>query len=313
MEVTLYNQSNPLCIDNSKRSDFVACPMKYYWTYVRGMHSLKGSTALRYGVVWHAAMEAFYGAVRESGWKSTAIIEKAAAAVSPAWDKYSEKLTFWDDYRTKENLMLSLMQFIDHYAGDEGMLKVIAPETKFKLDMVATRPSERDVLPFFFTGKIDLEVRLNGRLWIIDHKTTGQSLSVQVPRLNKSPQFMGYEYAARRILHENPEGALIMMHYLLSRKKKDGTYGKLSIDFQRAAQIYSDDDLVDWRASLFETVKQIQHCAETNTWTKRFDNCYQYGQCKYAFLCDQHRPEGEEVIEDNFYIDVPWDVLSEED
>jgi len=283
--------------------------MKYYWPYIRGMHPINGSTALRYGVVWHKAMEAFYGAVKEFGWNSGTIIEKAMLAAKAEWESYSAKQTFWDDYRTLENLIISLLAFIDHFAGDEGMIEIIEPETKFKILMPATDVVEE----FYFTGKIDLELLLNGRFWLNDHKTTGAALSRQTQLLNRSPQFMGYSYAAERVMEQKPDGALVTFHHLSAYKsKKTGLYGKPKIDFARIPQVYSQEDIDDWKDSFYDTVKQIQWCTERNHWPKRFDSCYQYGLCQYAFLCDQHRKEGEEVLEDHFYVDVPWDVLSED-
>lgn len=312
MEVQLFNQDSPLRIDNSKKIFFNTCPKKYYWTYIRGMHSVKGSTPLRYGVVWHAAMEAFYGAVKESGWKSTDIIEKAVLAAKKEWEEYTGDLLFYDDYRTMENLMLSLVQFINHYAGDEGMIEIINPETKFKLEMTPEVENERGIALFFFTGKIDLEVMLNSRLWIIDHKTTGQALSIQAKRLQKSQQFMGYDYATKRKSGEKPDGALIMLHHLSAYKsKKTLTYGKPKILFDRIPLVFNEFDIMDWRASFMDTVRRIQWCTERNFWPKQHDNCFQYGLCQYSFLCDQHRKEGEEVLEDHFYVDTPWDVLED--
>ena len=123
---------------------------------------------------------------------------------------------------------------------------------------------------------------------------------------------MGYDYAARQVLQKIPEGALIMLHHLSAYKsKKTLTYGNPKIAFDRIPLVYSEYDIQDWRASFMDTVKQIQWCTERNFWTKKRDNCYQYGLCQYSFLCDQHRKEGEEVLEDHFYVDVPWDVLEE--
>ena len=57
-----------LKIDNTKRKTYVSCPRKYYFEYILGLKTEKGSTPLRYGIVWHAIMEAFYGKIKELGW-----------------------------------------------------------------------------------------------------------------------------------------------------------------------------------------------------------------------------------------------------
>ena len=54
-------------LDNSKRSQFVTCPRKYYYSYIRNLRPSQGSTALRYGIVYHAGKDAFYNYIKEKG------------------------------------------------------------------------------------------------------------------------------------------------------------------------------------------------------------------------------------------------------
>ena len=114
------------------------------------------------------------------------------------------------------------------------MLKVINTEEPFKIVMQPESEEEEKLFsnlkPFHFTGKIDMEIELNGMLWINEHKTTGQPLDQQVARLNRSAQVMGYHYAKGKMLRgeRTPTGVLMTVHHLSCRKStakgNEGSY-----------------------------------------------------------------------------------------
>ncbi len=305
-------ENEPLRIDNSKRSSFVACPRKYYYQYVRHLESVKGSSALRYGTCWHEGMDKFYTHIKDNGWKDLpGAMVAGVKGIQTSWEEESGKKEYWEDYRTINNCIQSFIQYIDHFNSDEGMLKVIQPEAAFRIKL---EPQEKrnGLKPFYFTGKIDGVIELNGAPWQQEHKTTGQALSMQVKRLNRIPQIIGYTWAGKHLLGGIiPEGTLVTVHHLLSRKKKDGTYGKLNIDFQRVPQIFSEDDLNNWLESLLYTAGHMQVAHETNCFPMQFGSCYDYGACTFSFLCEQGRELGDEVIGGLFREREPWDPTSE--
>lgn len=306
--------SQPLELDNTKRSQFITCDRRYYWQYIRNLRPLQGSTALRYGITWHSMIEAFYSHIKEHGWQHDGkAIEAAIAAAKASWEEISSKQSFYDDYRTLENCIQALLSYIGHFNYDEGMLKVVKTERPFKLSMKLSA-SEEQAFPLvaqkglLFAGRIDAEVLLNGRLWQLEQKTTGQALSVQKARLHRSSQLIGYTYAGQRLSKEAeaPDGTLMVLHHLSAYKsKKTGEYGNPKIDFERIPQIYTDGDLQSWRLSFLDTADRILRNEERNVWPMQYDNCYQYGRCSFAALCEQNQPLGEEIL-DGFYEDEPW-------
>lgn len=303
-------------LDHTKRSTFDACPRKYQNNYLRYIIPVKGSTALRYGIVWHAAMEGFYSHIHQNGWTRDGLaIERAVQHAQREWIKVTEGRDWIDDYRTLENLLKSLITYVDHFAHDEGLMEILESEKVFMIKMEPTI-QETDqfpgILPWWFTGRCDLEVRLSGRNWLNEFKSTGQSLHIQAARLHRSPQIIGYNYAANRILKEIPEGSLITLHHLSAYKsKKTGLYGNAKIDFKRVPQVFFEGDLLNWRHHMFRAALALQLCVEADYFPMNLDSCYTYGACSYLTLCEQGRPVGEEVL-DNFFIDPnPWDVTTE--
>ena len=260
-------------------------------------------------------MDAFYNYIKENGWSHDGkAVEAALAAVKTSWEEESSKQTYYDDYRTMENYVQSLMAYISHFNYDEGMLVVVKTERPFKLKMELS-PEEEGNFPLLskeglaFTGKIDAEVLLNGRLWQLEHKTTGQALSIQKKRLHRSPQLIGYAYAGLRLNPEDPpEGGLVVLHHLSAYKSKvTGEYGKTKIQFERIPQMFTDGDFKAWRLSFLNTAERILRSEERNLWPVQLDNCYQYGRCSFAPLCEQNAELGQEILE-GFHETEPWEV-----
>lgn len=305
-----------IILDNTKRATFRNCKRKYYWNDVEGLKPDTGSTALRYGSTWHAFMEGYYTYIANSGWDQKELgISHAMEYGKAKWDKESAKQTFYPDYRTFEACAQAFLQYISFYAQDEQFIKVIATERKFECPILLETEEEKrlygDLPPITFTGRLDLQLEMNGAKWLTDFKTTGQPLSIQASRLNKSTQLMGYTFAGRRVLDFSPDGCLVSMHYLSSRKsQKTGEYGSLSIDFVRVPQIYNDGDLREWRKSFLDTTRELCYSYDHSYWPVNFDSCYQFGACAFTKLCDQNRPL-DEVNTDGYHVNF-WDVLDED-
>ena len=311
-----YPFQDPLKLDNSKRETFRQCERKYFYTYVMGYKKVIGSTPLRYGIAWHKVMEHFYKHIAENGWtRDGKAIEAGVLAGQAEWDKVTAKQEFYDDYRTLPNLLRSFMQYVDHFAADEGFMEVISPEKTYALPMEIT-PEEKKLFPhlkdFIFTGKEDLLVKLNQQPWCMDHKSTGQALSIQKSRLHRRAQYMGYTYAQKRTSGVMPEGLLVVLHYLSAYKsKKTLTYGTPKIDFERVPQVFDEGDLRNWKLSFFTTAERLMIEMERGIWAMNHDSCYIYGRCSFCGLCEQNKPLMEENI-DGFFQDKPWDVTEED-
>ena len=311
-------------LDNTKRSSFRKCPRKYYYQYILNLKTFFGSTALRYGLTWHAGMEAFYQDIMDRGWtRDGKAFEKGVQAMQDEWKSASSKENFYDDYRTLENCINSFLLYMNHYAGDEGSLVVTGTEQPFKVHMEIENEEESKFFPglkpFHFTGKIDLEVELSGRTWIKEHKTTGQALDTQEKRLHRSAQVMGYMYSIIRrngTRKDAPDGALISIHHLSATKSRkvgnEGNYGAPRIDFRRVPQIFSDNDLVQWRRSFMSTALDIQLEVERNLWPMSHDNCFDYGSCPFLQMCEQNQSvEHLHIDTSKYYIGEPWEVAKD--
>lgn len=295
-----------LDLDNTKRTAFVTCPRKYYWAYVRNLAPFIGSTALRYGSAWHAMMEELYRSVLQEGWKDLGhYIPQVMAAAKAKWDKESLNFTFYDDYRSLENLGTSFLLWKDTFSNDPTFLEVVQLERRFEIPL----PSFEDSI--VFTGRIDMDVKLSGIPYMFEHKTTGTAVTMAASRLHRSPQMLGYTWAEKQ-QGIDMEGALVCIHHISARKNKDGVYGKPTIAFHRSPQLYTKHDLDDWLDSFKYTAEKVLEAREKNRFPMHHDNCYQFGACKYTGLCEQDHIRDLEEVNTSDFVTYKWDVREEE-
>lgn len=289
-------------IDHSSASTFRACPRKYFLNYVRNIAPRHGSTALRYGTCWHAALEEFYRTMQANGWtKVEEAISNGIVAASKAWDKEGELFDFYDDYRTMENLAQSMVLYADNFFYD-AELEVIELENEFEIEIGDET---------LFTGRVDMILRMSGALWPVEHKSTSQSLSLQQSRLHRSAQMIGYYYAAKRQYDEHVGGILVNMHQLTaSKSKKTEKYGKPRIDFSRVPQVYTMQDISNWLTMMQETAHRIRLAKENELFPMNFDACYNYGRCPYTSLCEAPEESQESLIAQQYIETEPWGPIS---
>jgi len=301
-----------LRIDNTRRSCAVDCLRKYYYQHILGLQPRLGSSALRYGTVWHAMMDAFYSHVQKNGWiKDGKAIEAAILVSTYEWQEESKNREFYEDYRTHSNLLDSFMRYVSFFSADEGFLTVLATERYFEIPIVPETREESSfcINPFLFTGQIDLEILLGGRPWILDFKSTGKPITTVTKTLRRDPQFIGYSYAASKTLPTSPDGFLVSIHHLSATKsKKTELYGTPKIDFYRVPELYTPYDISQWRLSLIKTASELQHAYRTNVWPMQQDSCHHWGSCSYSMLCEQQRPLDNLILGDNFITCPIWDV-----
>jgi len=302
-----------LKIDYSGSNAYYTCPLKYKLTK-EGWGLDKGFTALRFGSVFHAGMEGYYSYIQEHGWsRDGGAVERMIEFAGKEWVERTGEKNFYEDYRTLPLCIELMTRYVDHFFGDHGFLEVVHTERAFQLTM---KPTAEDLkryswlLPFLFTGKIDMECKLNGMHWTNEFKTTGWRMDQVISELNRSPQILGYAYAKNHVFASIPEGCLVTVAFAKANKLKAGGYGKPRIDFQRVPQIYNEIDLQKWREHFMNLAAQIQWSILTNHFPPRLQSCYNYGRCEFLNLCEQSC-NIEDASFRGYIQSEPWDVTKE--
>ena len=312
--------TEPMVLDNTKRSTFCQCKAKYYLQHIKGLQPDYGSTALRYGSTWHAIQEGYYRWIIKNGWPKDH--EEFMAALSSGltlgkekWDAETKKKTFIDDYRNFNTAVDAFQEYLTFFADDKNYMEILATESKFECPIEPENEAEDKLLsklpPIIFTGKIDLMLRMDHINWLLDFKTTGWILNQVITKANRSPQLLGYSYAANHTLDMEVDGCLGSFAYVgATKSKKTEDWGKVRLDYRRVPQVYTVGDIAAWKMSFIDTCREIQTATKEDLWVQSFDNCYQYGRCSYLNLCNQHVPFEDLNLEG--YHEEFWSVLEED-
>jgi hypothetical protein len=264
-----------------------------------GLIPIRGSSALRYGSTWHGFIEGYYSHIKDNGWSRDGEAIRQAAEYGAAVWKY-ETETYGQsfdetDYRTLDNCAVSFLEYCTEFQQDHNMVKVVETEQMFNHPMELTKGEKKDFpnlakLDVCFTGRLDVQVELSGMPWIVEAKSTGQSIGIQCDRLHRSPQILGYSYAGRHALDFPAEGCMVSIHQLSSKRKKDGDWGKMTRNFQRMPHIFTEEDLLAWRMSYLSTCSELVSHIEKDIWPMQFDSCYQFGRCQFCNICERNEP-----------------------
>lgn len=169
---------------------FKACPLRYYGAYDLGIRKIEDSEALRIGTNYHAIQE-----IADDMDAVVALLNERYGDVPDHMDK--EKLEI-----ERIKLLYTLTGYNWHYQNDD--LEVIATEIPFEISVI--NPETGRALPNVVNrGKIDKFIRLDGQIFVLDHKSTSSSVDPESrlwKKLNLDTQMNNYVYAARKLQAE---------------------------------------------------------------------------------------------------------------
>lgn len=273
-----------LRLSNSKIESGEDCLYKLYLESICKIVPSTKSSALLHGSAWHKIMEAFYLHIQKNGWHDTAgAVTAAGLAGKEFWTEAYETFNVISDYRNLETEMSMFLQYLNHFKADENFLEVVSVEQK--LASILPRIFRSGMIDeITYSGVIDMRVLISGIPWIIDHKTTASYAQRIADNLNRSNQFIGYAYLEKQE-YDTAEGAMANIAKCSARKKKDGDWGKLGIDFLRPVQVYTDKDFENFIIHTEEFANRVAYCVDTTLWPKNYSACYNYGRCRMYSQC----------------------------
>lgn len=190
-------------ITNSERAS-AACPQRWLLRYGFGLRPVGRTRVLDLGTLVHSGLEGYFGTTEDRLGAAFSEIDRthanelaraheaaetdrlnAAAYIDPiSLDSLAE------DVATAKTL---LAQYDERWKDEP--LEVIENERTLSA-RIRTTGTQRGAHRISYSGKIDKVARINGRLFIIEHKTTS-STQDWIDKNRRSPQAVGYAYLLR--------------------------------------------------------------------------------------------------------------------
>lgn len=183
----------------SALSSFQHCRRKYEYRYLRGLKPMETPEALSLGSTVHEALEVWF-AKPNTPWsiKANAEFRKAAAI-----DMVLSHNELDNQNLLKAEAMID--GYIQRYPTER--FEVVDVELPFKTRIFNPR-TNFPMHHYDYAGKIDAVVRLDGKLYILEHKTTSRIDDAYMSRIAIDSQIALYAQALERVLGERVHGAI---------------------------------------------------------------------------------------------------------
>ena len=249
-------------LTNSRTECFFYCMKKHYWEYELGLRSAHDSEALIYGDAFHYGLET----------------KDATKGIG----RYDESHGTPHDDLEHEVKRIALFTMLNAYFwrwdADDKANKTQLVEANFSIPLI-NPDTKRASRTFEAAGKIDAIVTLaDGRLAVMEHKTTSFSLDVDSPywkKLQMDKQISGYFIAAKQlgydvdtIIYDVAKKPSFTLKTLTQKDTKalieTGKYYDMAYDVHVPATFDTDDGYMD------ATVGIDGHMAETVPGKKYF-------------------------------------------
>ena len=175
------------------------CPQKYAWTHILppeqgGGRQLKESPPIIRGSLIHTGLAHHYrrlqaeqqGEDKDQWFPPQDAIKIQAIKEGPVWEK---EVDYCID---------TVKDYISHYGLEK--FKVVAVEESMFINIGKSK----------ITGRADLILQANnGKVYIVDHKTTSRISSAQQKYYSVSGQLLGYEYMGKAIFKDMWGGMIL--------------------------------------------------------------------------------------------------------
>jgi hypothetical protein len=292
----------PAVFDSTMLSDYLACPRKFHWSYVRKLQSSKPSIHLHFGQAFAAGLDtarvSFYGYDASAEAALAAGFRRICLAWGPEDPAGIPPKTFY-------SCVLLLDYYLDtHDLGSDPVQPFMRqdgmPACEFTFAIPTSIPHPETGQPILYAGRFDMLGVYNDQLFVVDEKTTSQLGPTWSSQWGLRGQFIGYCWAAQQYGYP-VAGAIV-------RGLKIATSG-----FDHAEPIiYAHSWMIDeWQHHIHHTIHRLLEDYTTGYFDKNFDNaCTHYGGCQFRTLCETNQPER---WIDGYYITRTWDPLSKQE
>lgn len=223
----------------------MTCAREYFFGMVLHRRSAGRTPALCFGSAWHKALETHY----KTGGDEAAVNE----AVIMAWEEHGVS----DDYRTLDRVLLDYRKYRQQFGTpDKEDEKTLGWPDSPLIEVAANVEGGGLIHPY--AGLLDRIIKVNGLVYVQDHKTTSRFDKNFWRQFELSSQMMGYTLIAKLLFpNEKVVGVQVNVAHVLTAKTQ----------FYRQDFTFSPARLEDW---VFNTNLQL----------RRLHNDYKTHQCE---------------------------------
>lgn len=272
----------PPVIDNSMRVAFVACPHKFFRSFIEGWQLQVPNVHLHAGRAYARGLEV---ARREFYENQKPAEDAITAGYRALLEDYGDFVPPSNSNKTAERMAGALLSYFQTYPLDEDRIRPFmhdgkaAVEFNFALPLPINNPDTGE--PLLYSGRFDMLAQDGDVLYIEDDKTASQLGPTWGKQWELNSQLAGYCWGAREFGFP-VAGAVIRGVSIL----KTG-YGHANI-----TAFFPEWQIVRWHAQLWRDIERMIACYRANTWDFNLStSCSNYGGCQFFNICTSNDPE----------------------
>lgn len=301
-----YHGFYQLAWDSTSLTAFKKCPRFYYYSILCGWRPLSDSPHLKFGILFHSALEAFDKITISREFTDEDLFEIIRATLEAAGRRTEGEgkfIPWWSDHPAKniESLIRSIVFYVEQYRNDAAKTVVLAN------GKAAVELSFRYELPISvlgqsaqYSGHMDKLVEFAGQRFVLDRKTTGSYLGEKFfggfsPHL----QFTGYIFAGGVCLSEPLDGGIVDAAQI----------GAGFTRFGRGFVNRTSGQLEEWLTDTCLAIKLAEQYAREEYWPMNETACGNYGGCQFQGVCGKAPGVRENFLKAGFRQER-WDPLA---
>lgn len=272
--------------DSTSITALKRCPREYYYNIVCGVTPTAESIHLRFGIVYHAALERYDRAKCEGMDHESALLEAVKYALVNTWEARLNRPWISDhDTKNRFSLVQTIVDYLDHFTGDnEALITVRMPDGQPAVELsfsFKTNYMTPFGQPYAYNGHIDRLVTMHDMTYITDRKTTGLPLNDSYySQYTPNNQMSGYDFAGQMIFKEPIHGLIIDAVQIT--KKQD----LIHTTFSRKIINRTDGQREEWYRDLGIYISLAESYSRANYWPMNDQSCVRgFFKCPYFSIC----------------------------
>jgi hypothetical protein len=321
--------------DSTSLSLLKECPRKYQYVMVEGWRAKGESVHLRFGGLYHSALEQ-YDKLRAEGAEHDEALERVVHdALIDTWEDEApkcvnghdlciagpdEKCPYcersgrpWDsghNLKNRHTLIRTIVWYLEAFRDDAAKTVILADgkpavELSFRMELDEWPTGQdgwrwlQEEHPYTLCGHLDRLVEYAGGYYVMDRKTTGSTLGgYYFDGFNPDNQMTLYTLAGRIIFNTPVRGVIIDAAQIAVGFSR----------FDRGITYRTEDQLNEWMHDLGYWFSAAARFAERDYWPMNDKACNNYGGCQFRKICSKASQVRQGWLESDFER-RPWNPL----
>jgi hypothetical protein len=273
------------------------CLRKYFYKMIEGWTSEARSMHLIFGGHYATALEHYYKLIALGASSTDALRSVVKEVLENTWDR--EKNIPWDSgdpIKNRFNLIRTIIWYVEQF--EDEAIEVIkrgdgtpAVEYSFRL------PVDNGII---LSGHIDRLVNYSNNIYVMDQKTTKQTISPRwFDQFKPDIQMSLYTFAGQVIYNLPVKGVII-----------DGAQIAVGFTrFERGFTFRAQAELDEWYDTTLGTIERARAATREGKFPMNRMSCFNYGGCEFRNICSRSPEVRKQFLLGEFKQGERWDPL----